>query len=464
MWPSSLVKRTIFSGQNVPNKKIILMINRDEEIKKFQIILKIKTTTDCDMERALKDQREILIKCGVSSVEILNLIHDRHARDTIIVPPDVLAHYKRKSNKRSWNSEYPAPPPPLRPEKTKEELAREYVRRKENFSMEETEELQVPYGTDQNGALVAASDATKSNQYNCPQCCSTLILRDGQVKTKHFAHKAETNCNGETIAHNTAKNLIAQIINDQSENAKPISLDCTCMICFAPMTQTIPREKFTSAKVEFPIGDFICDAVTFQNEKTVLAIEICQTNAVTQMKGEKLAIPWIELDASTVLANPFHWKPIQSRLNPVACKKCRSSIAKIKAIAERDGIELEEFVANRDPSRSQYLAAVDKCFKCHSEILLFWWNGVPFCEESPPTPIPRTVQHRFSKAYGGKYWINTCPRCSAIQGDNFVFLAKNSPLFGFPLRTLPQEKTIRENNNRATVNEFMKIMNRNFRV
>ncbi|HKO92826.1 MAG TPA: hypothetical protein VJU61_16840 [Polyangiaceae bacterium] len=46
---------------------------------------------------------------------------------------------------------------------------------------------------------------------------------------------------------------------------------------------------------------------------------------------------------------------------------------------------------------------------------------------------------RYSKQFGGSYWMNTCIECGASQGDNFVFLDPKSPLHSLPRRQLPAD-------------------------
>ncbi|MBL8151643.1 MAG: hypothetical protein JNN15_17085, partial [Blastocatellia bacterium] len=41
----------------------------------------------------------------------------------------------------------------------------------------------------------------------------------------------------------------------------------------------------------------------------------------------------------------------------------------------------------------------------------------------------RTVQYRFSKTVGDKYWVNTCPYCESIQGDFFLYSEPDGPFF-----------------------------------
>ena len=308
-------------------------------------------------------------------------------------------------------------------------------------------ELLVPYGVNPIGLLVHAADADRSAEYHCPECASLLVLKAGDVVVHHFAHKADTACTGETISHATAKRLLAQIIREQStlEQPKTISLECRCDRCASSFLVRLPRGGFSGAALEHRVGDFVCDVVALGNNGAALALEVLYTHAVPGTKSQALPVPWIELAAEAVLANPYRWTPINSRLKPVVCRACKTFLRRLKTLAERWEIPLDPSAGYRDPGRTTYLAAIQHCWKCDEEIVVFWWPGVPFCEAEPPKPRPRTIQNRYSKTFGGKYWANTCPSCNMVQGDNFVFLGLNgNPAFEkLPLRDTPELQNAR---------------------
>lgn len=306
-------------------------------------------------------------------------------------------------------------------------------------------ELLVPYGLDPQGVLVSAAEAIRETQYCCPECSTPLVIRSGELVVRHFAHKASTSCTGETIAHKTAKRLLVQVISEYSSSAKarPISLSCTCALCQRTTSITLPLNSFTSACEEQRIGEFVCDVVAFRESEQVLAIEVLVTHAVDEIKATALPIPWLELSAARVLENPYHWRPVSAHLKPVTCSECKNHIGKLHSLADRWSQPFHEPARACDPSRDKYLSAIETCWKCKNEILVYWWSGVPFADVEPPAPKPRTIQHRYSKQFGGSYWANTCPHCDAVQGDNFLFLG-TQPLFkGLPLRDTPEMKAHR---------------------
>jgi hypothetical protein len=239
-------------------------------------------------------------------------------------------------------------------------------------------------------------------------------------------------------------------------------LDCRCSSCDRVFDKTLPKGTFSDADIEREIGRFRCDVVGLRGTEVVLAIEVCETNPVRAEKGKELAVPWIEVKSNVILADPYYWHPVQSRLKPVVCPACERAAKKLFGIAKKWKLPMTHEAAAGNPAKSPYLAAIARCWKCHEDIIWYWWRGVPFCEAAPPDPAPPSVQLRYSKRYGGEYWANCCPNCDAIQGDNYVFLDMASPLAGFPRRELPHEDEQRKQNNRYVADKFREVVNRNF--
>lgn len=438
---------------------------KEKEISKFRALLKHAAISDDDLIAEMQFQQGVLRTYGLTDGDINNLIHDRHAREEI--SPAQAAIALTSIRQAAGLPHYGSRRPPPR-EKTREELAAEYLRARGKElrpppptssipttptpSEADSNDLLVPYGVDSDANIVHAGNAIPGVGYSCPCCESALVLHAGSIKVRHFVHKANTACDGETAAHITAKLLIAQVIREHAATGPQISLRCTCEECHALFDKLLPADSFSTSQVEVPVGRFVCDVVASKEDAAVLAVEIFKSHAVDDDKASELGLPWIELKANDVLKDPFHWRPVQSRLKPTTCPKCKTKRAKLEEAKAR--WKLPE-------TPPDYVAAVAPCWSCHKEIIWYWWPGVPFAESKPPAPIPRIVQNRYSKAYGGRYWMNICPSCNAPQGDNFVFLAPDSPFKGLPLNDTDSMKEHRKRQSAGVVAEFMKIVRRN---
>lgn len=323
--------------------------------------------------------------------------------------------------------------------------------------------LKIPYGLNAAGELVSVLHATKNESYDCPACRSPLTHRAGPVRTAHFAHQPSATCNLESALHITAKKLIADAIHANAAKNQSIQLITACHCCTSEVVTTLKPQTFTSAKEEVSITDYICDVVGFRDGAIALAVEIFNTHKVDAEKGSKLPVHWIELNAEDVVKSPNTWRPTQHRLKPVFCQDCKDDTNRIYASADKWGIDRKLYTPITFNQFSAYVASTIECYKCKETVPVFWWDGVPFCEKTPPEPKPPTVKFRDSQRYGGAYWANTCPKCKALQGDNFVFLFSDAPFLHMPMseNAEPKKSGVTVRSGQSAISELANIMTRN---
>ncbi|HJV81341.1 competence protein CoiA family protein [Noviherbaspirillum sp.] len=440
-------------------------MDKAREIRKFQALLQLAVSSGDELGEEMRFQQEQLRSLGLTDGDINNIIHDRHAREGISPAKAAIA---LASVRHAAGLPYYGIRRPPGQEKTREDLAAEYLRARGKDlrtaspaspittspipAKAASNDLLVPYGVDPDANIVHARDAIPNIAYTCPSCETELVLHAGPIKARHFAHKANTACDGETLAHITAKLLIAKVIREHPSTGPSIHLRCACDECHTSFEKLLPSDAFSASKVEEPVGKYICDVVAIKAGAAVLAIEILKSHSVEDDKASALGLPWIELKADDVLEDPFHWRPAQARLKRTTCPKCKAKRAKLEEVAMHWKLPA---------THPDYIAAVAPCWSCHKDIIWYWWRGVPFAESRPPAPIPTSVQHRYSKMYGGRYWMNVCPSCNAPQGDNFVFLTPDSPFKGLPLNDTDSMREHRERNNASVVAQFMSVVRRN---
>lgn len=318
-------------------------------------------------------------------------------------------------------------------------------------------ELLVPYGKRSDGELVRVADADKSSTYFCPGCDDRLILRDGEKRLKNFAHSSNQ-CSAESLWHRTAKALLRMVIErNASGESDMIKLQCTCKSCGEVNAVSIKSKHFDGATEEHRQGEFVCDVVAFGEGRERLALEVVYTNPMSELKKQNLSIPWIELSALDVIENPYTWRPISAKLLDWTCRVCRTPAPTVQDVADRFGIERSLYSIDKSDLSAKYVAAVENCYGCKQDIPVFWWRGVPFCEELPPEPRPKTIRYRYSKMYGGKYWANVCAGCGAPQGDNFLFL-NGGVLADMPKTKLPADVRPKKS---VAMAQFERIIARN---
>lgn len=309
------------------------------------------------------------------------------------------------------------------------------------------EKIQMQYALDLDGHLVKADDAFHDADYHCPGCKAELTLKMGPMRAYHFEHKSLIECDSDMLFHSTAKLLISQIINQYVTSKIKICLQCTCDTCDDHFEKILPKSSFTTAEIEGEIEGFSFDVLAFHDGNPNLGIEILKANETVQ--GKTVNLPWISLQAQDVINQPYLWRPIQSRLNKISCAHCK---------VIRSTHEGKQLHRKLPEVHSDYVAARAPCWKCDETISWYWWPGVPFAKVKPPLPMPNTIKYLFSKRYGGKYWMNTCPFCHSSQGDNFVFLAEDSPFKSLPFVESESMKAERLN---FTNSDYIRFLIRN---
>jgi len=142
--------------------------------------------------------------------------------------------------------------------------------------------LKLPMALDlKTNTLIHISNVTNENknqfEFICPKCKSPLIIKMGDIKTHHFAHKIkDCEINGETIMHLLAKTII-------SENSTII------FPIYNPVTLKWLRieQPYTIHKIESSYEDIIPDMIININGRLVF-IEVAFSHFIDKEKYEKL--------------------------------------------------------------------------------------------------------------------------------------------------------------------------------
>lgn len=293
-----------------------------------------------------------------------------------------------------------------------------------------------PYAINREQRLIHARTAPRDAHYSCPRCGDEVILRRGKIKIAHFAHKAESACTSETIAHKTAKLLICQAFSDwKSGNGQELIVEVGCnfhQYCNNTVKYPI-RDKVTAAHIEYLIGSHRADVMFTKGDNPVLAIEVKVSHAVDEQKAKTLPVYFIEVDAEDVINDPLVLQDIRHKRNqgyPTdserqhnwkaehrTCSYCKKGMREFEEAKRRIARDCGVTYDNQ-----KYEVGIDRCYRCKKPILRFSWkNHESWSTKRPPQPAPRTVQYKYSRTVGHKYWVNTCPYCGAIQGDFYSY-------------------------------------------
>lgn len=142
----------------------------------------------------------------------------------------------------------------------------------------------------------------------CPNCKSTLIAKKGNIKTHHFAHKSELECNGavETAIHLLAKEILSQektiYLPSFQKYISSLQKEVVILNYNRPFTfQEVTLEERIKINSTFIIADAVC----IVKEKQLI-VEFANTHFSDSDKIEKLIsgdLPCIEVDISTADQN-----------------------------------------------------------------------------------------------------------------------------------------------------------------
>lgn len=295
-------------------------------------------------------------------------------------------------------------------------------------------EFLVPYARS-GGRVWTPEEAQKGARYTCPCCESDLVLKKGDVKAHHFAHKANGSCSPESVLHKSAKLLIVQNFLDwragnEKKNTKVVR---PCRICRKESPQQF-YDGLDDAKVEQWVGKYRIDVGFYSEKRLTVGVEVCVTNGVSQIKQEEMSIPFIEVSGRNIVDNPLLMRPTMDRLPESACDKCNSIVcgffARAKSIAKISGTDI---------MIPPYRFAIVKCKRCSAYILWYRW---PVVFRGYGSSKPKTISVINGSAF------NTCPFCGLASAAGAVYQEQrdsDGPFYEAGMAYGSSEKDIRSN-------------------
>ena len=164
--------------------------------------------------------------------------------------------------------------------------------------------LQIPYAYTTNKLPVSPQVAKKGQDFSCPLCDGEVILKRGNIRIPHFAHKPDTACSGEGVRHKVAKQMIYLMY---LRTVRTVIVSVTtfrrCPNCSqgALFCQTPP---YDDVACEVDVGSHRVDVALLRDGKPVSGIEVQDTHPVDNEKWgafKKLGFPCIEVEAKDVI-------------------------------------------------------------------------------------------------------------------------------------------------------------------
>jgi hypothetical protein len=170
------------------------------------------------------------------------------------------------------------------------------------------EGVQLAWAKDRDGQKVRASalrllDRRGRAPFTCVGCGEELIPHLGEVRARHFAHKAGSSCPltaPETALHLDAKERLLALCADAFAGRRRVSVLARCPVC----RRLTPRDLAAlgdRAEAEGSVGGLRADVLVRSGDLPALALEVLVTHAVDAEKQAGLAaagVPAVEIDAT----------------------------------------------------------------------------------------------------------------------------------------------------------------------
>ncbi|MCR4659496.1 MAG: competence protein CoiA [Bacteroidales bacterium] len=158
------------------------------------------------------------------------------------------------------------------------------------------------YAENEQGVFTHIDEAYKGHCYRCIECGEPLIIKEGSKKRKHFAHKNNSNCNGESYIHKIWKKRIKDIFYSNSPFiikyfvGTPCKEETTCLIkktkpdlrCYKSyLKERDLKQEYDTCEEEVEYKGFVGDLVLSDSknpDKEPLFIEIDYTHPCDEEK------------------------------------------------------------------------------------------------------------------------------------------------------------------------------------
>lgn len=164
--------------------------------------------------------------------------------------------------------------------------------------------LQIPYAYAPNKTPVSPEVAEKGQAFSCPLCDHEVVLRRGDVRRSHFAHKPDTGCSGEGVRHKVVKRMIYLMY---LKTVRTVMISVTtfrrCPNCSqgALFCQT---PQYDDVACEVSVGRHRVDVALLRDGNPVAGIEVRDTHPVDDAKWDafgELGFPCIEVASKDVI-------------------------------------------------------------------------------------------------------------------------------------------------------------------
>lgn len=287
------------------------------------------------------------------------------------------------------------------------------------------------FATDNNGKFINASDAEKGNDFFCPQCKTGLILRKSGktgkgTKRPHFAHHALTpNCTAESALHYSFKRLLAEKLERNLKDRKPLLISWKCKYCGDTHSGNLLK-KIRSLRIEYNMGFCQPDIALMDCYGRVFAVvEVVVTHkpeesVVEFYEENKIILIQIELTSDKDIDNLDHKIASPNHVgicyNP-KCPKCgqyqqRTKMTIVDCPCWSCGVSMKVAIVHGAKLSQGSHVGPDRFTK--NEIEFAKSRGV-------------NLNSKYSETARQRYLANSCPKCPSFVGNHYLFTRYFAP-------------------------------------
>ncbi len=164
--------------------------------------------------------------------------------------------------------------------------------------------LQIPYAYTPNKTPVSPEVAEKGQDFSCPLCECEVVLRRGEIRQPHFAHKPDTGCSGEGVGHKVAKQMIyLMYLRNVRDVMTSVTTSRRCPNCSKDVL-FIQTPQYDDVACEVDVGEYRVDVALLRDGEPVSGIEVRDTHPVDDEKWDgfrELGFPCIEVESKDVI-------------------------------------------------------------------------------------------------------------------------------------------------------------------
>lgn len=281
--------------------------------------------------------------------------------------------------------------------------------------MAKNRKITYPFALDPKGDLVSAETAQKGSLFVCAGCSDELILRRGDQRRAHFAHKAGAAvCAPESALHRFAKQTVKRRLEVALSQGSPYPIRWQCECCrhwhhgdIAKRTQEVLIER----RFEGFRPDLLLIAGTGKPRAAIEIVVSHSLEAETREMYERTGLPVVLYRAT--------WENTEALSRGITASQTLNVPCRPDRRCEKCQSGMEPMILRVWDGFSCY-----RCYKsmriAHVEYDYGYSEGITPGMIGLVTRYGIRLKVLYSRTAGRRYPMHICPKCGTGQGDFYI--------------------------------------------